>query len=289
MVVEESSMSDRSPSQRSLVKPHVVKYPIQSLPDRGRWLGAIGLAVCLALGGQWAWARAIASHHQGHNHHSVTTAIGSPIAQSSPRRRTQSPARNYSRAALDYFMEVAFGNEFSNNPDTNYIRKWVNVMRLKVLGSPTAADLATVDRIVTDLNRLMGGQMQIVRVTQDANATIYFVPESEFATYDPQYVPRNLGFFRVWWNQKLEIQRARILISTTGINQRERSHLIREELTQSLGLMNDSDTYRDSTFYQGWTDTQEFTMLDCDLIRMLYDARVRAGMTRDHIRQLFSR
>jgi hypothetical protein len=93
----------------------------------------------------------------------------------------------------------------------------------------------------------------------------------------------------VWWNQKLEIQRARILISTTGINQRERSHLIREELTQSLGLMNDADTYRDSTFYQGWTDTQEFTMLDRDLIRMLYDARVRAGMTRDRVRQLFGR
>lgn len=288
MAVEESSMSDRSPSKRSLVKPHAVKHLIQ--PDRGRWLGAIGLAVCLSLGGQWAWARAIASHHQGHNQHPVTTAsLGAPIAQSSQRRRTPAPARNYSRAALDYFMEVAFGNEFSNNPDTNYIRKWANVMRLKVLGSPTAADLAAVDRIVAELNRLMGGQMQIARVTQDANATIYFVPEAEFTTYDPQYVPRNLGFFRVWWNQKLEIQRARILISTTGINQRERSHLIREELTQSLGLMNDADTYRDSTFYQGWTDTQEFTMLDRDLIRMLYDGRVRAGMTRDRVRQLFGR
>lgn len=287
-------MSDRYPRKRCLVNPKSVKRLIQPPPDRGRWLGVVGGVVCLLLGSQWLNARAIASHRYAPTQSLTQASIapansGQSIAQSSRQQRTQSPTRHYSRAALDYFMEVAFGNEFSNNPDTNYIRKWSKTMRLQVLGSPTHADLAALDQIVAELNRLMGGRMQITRVTEEANATIYFVPEAEFLTYDRQYVPRNLGFFRVWWDQKLEIQRARILISTTGINQRERSHLIREELTQSLGLMNDADTYRDSTFYQGWTDTQEFTMLDRDLIRMLYDSRVRAGMTRDRIRQLFAR
>ncbi|TAD80340.1 MAG: DUF2927 domain-containing protein [Oscillatoriales cyanobacterium] len=309
MAVEESSMSDRPPSKRRPASSRSVQRLIQSPPNRSRWLGGISLLICLVLGGQWLTRRAIATHSPDLTQHSsqapgtglvprsatetvlTNTAFGSTqkLTQTSQRRRNRPAIRSYSRAALDYFIEVAFGNEFSNNPDTNYIRKWSNAMRLSVQGSPTNTDLADLDRIVAELNRLMAGQMQIARVTQDANATIYFVPEAEFPTYDHQYIPRNLGFFRVWWNQKLEIQRARILISTTGINQRERSHLIREELTQSLGLMNDAETYRDSTFYQGWTDTQDFTMLDRDLIRMLYDSRVQAGMARDRIRQLFGR
>ncbi len=199
----------------------------------------------------------------------------------------RSSDRRYSRAALDYFMEVAFGNEFSNNPDTNYIRKWANDLQLAVRGRPTTDDRATLDRIVGDLNQLLGGAIRIRFTTQNPNVVIYFVPEADFPKYDPHYVPRNLGFFRVWWTGNLEIQRAQILISTTGVSQRERSHLIREELTQSLGLMNDAETYRDSTFYQGWTETQEFSPLDRDLIQMLYDRRVRSGQTREQIRQLF--
>ena len=199
----------------------------------------------------------------------------------------RSSDRRYSRAALDYFMEVAFGNEFSNNPDTNYIRKWASDLRLAVRGGPTTADRETLDRIVGDLNQLLGGAIRIRFTTQNPNVVIYFVPEADFPKYDPHYVPRNLGFFRVWWTGNLEIQRAQILISTTGVTQRERSHLIREELTQSLGLMNDAETYRDSTFYQGWTETQDFSPLDRDLIQMLYDRRVRSGQTREQIRQLF--
>ena len=262
-------MSSRRRPPRSL-------FPRASQPH-GQLLGAIGLAVLLLGASHWgrsAWL----SDRQLTGATTYTAAAGGNRPGTAPR---------YSRAALDYFFEVAFGNEFSDNPDTHYIRKWSNNLRLSVRGGPTAADRATLDRIVAQLNQLLGGSLRIVLTNQNPNAVMYFVPEAAFSRYDPQYVPRNLGFFRVWWNQRLEIQRAQILISTTGVTQRERSHLIREELTQALGLMNDAETYRDSTFYQGWTETQDFSPLDRDLIQMLYDRRVRSGQTRDQIRQLF--
>ena len=244
--------------------------------------GAIGLAVLLL--GVSHWGRS-AWFADGFTNRQPTAAATYTAAAGGSRPAATS--QRYSRAALDYFFEVAFGNEFSNNPDTNYIRKWSSSLRLSVRGGPTAADRATIARIVSELNQLLGGSVRILLTDQNPNAVMFFVPEAAFSRYDPNYVPRNLGFFRVWWNQRLEIQRARILISTTGVTQRERSHLIREELTQALGLMNDADTYRDSTFYQGWTETQDFSPLDRDLIQMLYDRRVRAGQTRDQVRQLF--
>jgi hypothetical protein len=48
-------------------------------------------------------------------------------------------------------------------------------------------------------------------------------------------------------------------------------HLLREELTQALGLSNDSYDYPESIFYQGWTETTEYTELDKDVIRMMYN------------------
>jgi hypothetical protein len=48
-------------------------------------------------------------------------------------------------------------------------------------------------------------------------------------------------------------------------------HLLREELTQSLGLFNDSYKYDNSIFYQGWTTTTEYAPIDRELIDMLYN------------------
>jgi hypothetical protein len=122
----------------------------------------------------------------------------------------------------------------------------------------------------------------------DPNIDIHFVPESSFTSVDPQYVPVNLGFFRVWWDSQEVINRARILISTQGLNQTERSHLIREELTQSMGLFMDSWRYQDSVFYQGWTSTVEYTPLDREIIRLLYSPQLESGMVRTQLQAAFA-
>lgn len=67
-----------------------------------------------------------------------------------------------------------------------------------------------------------------------------------------------------------------------------RRSCIHEELTQALGLMNDDDSVRPSIF----NDDQEFAYLtehDEYLLRILYDRRLRPGMTEDEVRPLLSR
>lgn len=186
-------------------------------------------------------------------------------------------------ATLQEFEAVAFGGEFSRDRGLQVIRKWVVDLRLSVAGRPTQTDLETLNRTILDLNGLIAPR-RIRLARQDANVTIHFAPTADFRRIEPNYVSGNRGFFFVWWNGRHEITRSRILIATDGITQPERSHLIREELTQSLGLMNDTWSDPASTFYQGWTATATYTERDRALIRLLYDPRIRPGMNRRAVR-----
>jgi hypothetical protein len=199
-----------------------------------------------------------------------------PSSATSPYRST-SP---YSAEQIDYFLEVALGNEFGGGGAR--IKKWQGPVRIKVNGSPTAEDTRTLQQVMNEVNELANGAVQLAFDDNKPNVQIYFVPESQFKRYEPNYRPRNLGFFWARWNQNI-IQDSKVLITTTGVTQKERSHLIREELTQSLGLMRDSYRYRNSIFYQGWTDPTEYADIDRAVVQMLYRPEIRPGMTKTEV------
>lgn len=204
----------------------------------------------------------------------------SPIA--SPRPVVSPTSNRYTTEQINYFLEVALGAEFGSSDAV--IRKWNAPIRIRVTGTPTAEDLRSLQTVVRDLNSLVQG-ISLAIDSNNSNVEIVFAPESEFRRYEPNYQPTNMGFGWIWWNQNT-LNRARILISTTGVTQQERSHLIREELTQSLGLMQDSYRYSDSMFYQGWTDPTQFSAIDRAIISMLYRPEIRAGMTRSQVVQV---
>ncbi|MGJ3250214.1 MAG: DUF2927 domain-containing protein [Elainellaceae cyanobacterium] len=187
---------------------------------------------------------------------------------------------------IDYFLEVALGTEFGGG--SQRIRKWEDDVRIRVNGSPTAEDRNTLNSVVSELNDLIDGTVDLQIVDSNPNVEMYFVPESEFRRYEPNYVPVNMGFAWVGWRNDV-INRSRILITTVGVTQPERSHLIREELTQVMGLMRDSYRYRDSIFFQGWTRTTAYSAIDQSLIRMLYQAEIRPGMSRGQTTQAIAR
>ena len=118
-----------------------------------------------------------------------------------------------------------------------------------------------------------------VEPKEPANFDVFFVPESQFSRYEPSYLPPNYGFFWAWSDSRGSLRQAKVLISSDSISQQERSHLIREELTQALGLMQDSYRHADSIFYQNWTTTTQFSALDQQLIKMLYRSDILPGMS----------
>ena len=192
------------------------------------------------------------------------------------------PDGRYSAAEIDYFVEVALGSEYGGN--TPQLRRWAGDVRVSVLGAPTAEDLRALGAVVSDLNGLIG-PVSVVVTDERPTVTLRFLPPREFAAAEPNYVPGNLGFFYVYWTGGCEIVRGNVLIATEGVSPSERAHLIREELTQSLGLMRDSGRYPASIFYEPWTDVTAYAPIDRAVIEMMYRPEVRPCMDERAVRR----
>ena len=199
---------------------------------------------------------------------------------STPTLKVSTPGSSYTQEEIDYFLEVALGTEYGDSDQT--IKKWVEDIRIERLGTPTDEDLRTLETVIEEINSLIDG-VKVVIVEQNPNVQLYYVPEDEFRSIEPNYPPVNYGFFWSYWNGNDELYKSKILISTDEITQSERSHLIREEVTQVLGLMNDSSRYKDSIFFEEWTETNSYTEIDKSVIAMLYRQDIEPGMTANEV------
>ncbi len=191
---------------------------------------------------------------------------------------TTTVVEGYTDAEIAYFREIAGGGEY--NPDVGVIHRWLGDVRITVHGDATEADLAMLRGIVDEINVLVE-DIEIGVVRDGGNVELHFAPQETFGDIEPNYVPGNSGFFWVTWDAAGAIESARVLIASDGVTQEERAHLIREEVTQCLGLMNDSWEYPDSIFYQGWTAGLEYAAIDRAVVEMMYRQEVRPGMSVD--------
>jgi hypothetical protein len=191
----------------------------------------------------------------------------------------------YSQAEIDYFVEIAFGSEFGG--DSERIVKWVKDIRISVTGDPAQSDGDALIQVIDELNELID-TVELSLSEDDPNIEIYFVPHGEFTVYiDPELARNNWGLFTYYENDGGEIESARILIATDKGNEAERAHLIREELTQALGLAQDSWRYVDSIFYQGWTTVNEYDEIDRRIIKMLYNPEIMPNMEKSKVKAYF--
>ncbi len=185
-----------------------------------------------------------------------------------------------------YFLEVALGSEFGNADPL--IRRWERPLRLTIEGDTPEVLLVEAQTVVDELRELVP-QLDIrwVEALEDANVHIFFGPYKEYASrYAPraaQRLRRNWGYFTVqWFANRQGIERASLYVDThRARDDDQRRHLLREELTQVLGLMADSKRYPDSIFYQHWSTTTAYSELDKQLIKMLYSDDIHSGMGRE--------
>lgn len=160
-------------------------------------------------------------------------------------------------------------------------------IKIKTVGTPTKADLETLSQVIYEINQLTQENLHLELVDNNPNITIHFVPEWNFTQIDPGYRAINYGYFRTQETGGT-IEQANLLISSEVVTQPQRSHLIREELTQSLGLMNDSYSHPTSMFHQAWSEQAEYAPIDRALIKMLYHPSIRPGMTQAQVLDVFN-
>ena len=190
--------------------------------------------------------------------------------------------------ALEYYYEIGLGSEFGGGSAA--AKKWMKPsISVSVDGTYNQNGVTCVDQTIADFNDI-SKETKLQRAESSSDITIQFAPEPTFSSLLKEYVPRNMGYFWTRADASGALNNATILIDTASINDTERCHLIREELTQSLGLMNDSDKHADSMFYIDWTYTTQYSELDKQIISILYGGNgIEPGMGRAEIEKLFER
>lgn len=205
----------------------------------------------------------------------------------------QDLVRNFERIALHSEANSTIAGSDRNSVSTR-LRRWEGPLRYRIDGSAaTGADRAEVASLMQRIATLTG--IEVSESAADPNFLIVLTDPTERDRIAAELAGHSRGFadaFKYWrHNSRLvciasreyalsdanRITRAIAVIGseTTGILRKSCLH---EEIVQALGLSNDHGRVRPSIF----NDDAEFALLtkhDEALVRILYDQRLRPGMT----------
>src|SRR5882672_1039745 len=184
-------------------------------------------------------------------------------------------------------MEIVFGSEFVGE-DSNTVRKWVVPLRIAIYAKEPERYDASVEPVLEQLRGLTGLDIRLVdRASPAQNAYILILGREQFYAYAESHLslgknPRTntyldcFGVFAADRGGAINELTAVIPESTSEATKRS---CVIEEVTQALGLPNDSFTVKPSIFNDD-DEYQDLTWQDQLFLRVLYDERVRPGMTR---------
>lgn len=193
------------------------------------------------------------------------------------RREQFDPA--FIEAALEYFPEIAGGNEFNTTIPHNILRWKASVpVRIRYNKDVTSEDIEVIEKIIPPMQTLTGIDIKQASGGETVTHEIYVLPLAQMEGVMDFFVPNNWGLFNYWNNANNEITKVKMAVSNDKPNRLEMNHLLMEEFIQSFGLINDSNRHIRSIFQQEWTDVQEPDPLDWLLLEFLYRPEITSGM-----------
>jgi hypothetical protein len=180
---------------------------------------------------------------------------------------------NYTNEEISYFNEIALSSEYSDQ-DKGLACTWKNDVKIFVQGTKKPELMSELQSIVGELNDLIDPiDIKIVNSKDESNYTIFFGSQYDYHNITPgstNLTEHNWGLFVV--NSGQTIRRGSMYVDIYRCTELDgQKHLLREELTQSLGLFNDSYKYDNSIFQQRWTTTTEYADIDKKIIQILYN------------------
>jgi hypothetical protein len=216
--------------------------------------------------------------------------------------------RDFERIALyDEYADV--GGRFVRAESPAALRRWDRPVRVAVMTGASAApedasrDRANVAAFTRRLAQLTGLDMTLGEGA-DVNFLVLFMTSDErtafadqVAAFYPDFAPAVMGALRDTPLDtfctayafsdpgKPSVYSAVIILIRAEHPPLTRLSCVHEEMAQAMGLPNDSPDARPSLF----NDSLEFAVLtehDAILLRMLYDPRLRPGMTAEEARPL---
>jgi len=196
---------------------------------------------------------------------------------------------------LEFVKTVMLGPEYGGGGQ--YVALWKRSPTLSVF-SDDPEDHEIVQGIVDEINALIEDSKTKIKVTkpakQNAAFKVFFAPQKQFTElareYHFEYVAGNKGYFYIWWDGTHALSRAIVLISE-NLRDHSRRHFVREEITQAMGLSNDSPLFKNSIFYgtkHSGGKARGYSELDKRLIHFAY-AELNPGDGPEQVQDAFKR
>lgn len=153
---------------------------------------------------------------------------------------------NYSKEELSYFSEVAFGNDLGTLSPT--IHKWnKKIVNVSIVTSYTKKEYQEVNKVLNDLNSI-SQYTKFVLGAQAPDLSIYFVPRQDIKKLFHGHSGDANGTFGFSTTMCGEITSAKVAVVNNLSFSGWEEAVIREEITQSIGLPVDTDKYTKSVF-----------------------------------------
>lgn len=173
------------------------------------------------------------------------------------------------------FERIAFSSEFGGQYRAGRLIRWTGAVPIRLKGHVLHRFRTEVERHVAQLRRASGLDLVVTAAAEEGpprGITIEFSTSRGGTSFDPEAPCRT-----VMWDSAFAIERVQIYI--TPYPDALRRHCIAEEITQALGLADDSALIADSIFNDS-SSRQRAAPWDLLMVSILYHPALRPGMTR---------
>lgn len=190
-----------------------------------------------------------------------------------------SPLQAADDLLLEHVLSVLTSNEYGSR--RRYTVRWPDSPSLAIIGG-SDAHRQLVLKLAGELSDIIAPlAISIVDDPVDADIRLYFDDQAALDAIARaegfEFVPGNAGLFWGWWDNRGRLSRMVILIQDRwAADDPFMQHLLLEEMTQSLGLMNDSPRFPESVVYETPTSSGSATTLgdlDTQTLSLLYSLR----------------
>jgi len=187
----------------------------------------------------------------------------------------------------DSFYDIAMRGEYENVRPV--VRKWAQPLRIWI--SSTAGDKDQQRWLLAmhfvHLGDIIGLPVDFVDKREQANVRVFFAGEKdlhqvvarEVSALAAQTMDEAVCLGQIRFNRWAEITRGTVIIPVERAKAEGKLvPCVVEEVTQMLGLINDSKSVY-PTVFSDVTDDELLTGLDYVLLKLLYSPQLRSGMT----------
>ena len=195
---------------------------------------------------------------------------------------------------LDGFQKTVFGVEYGGVAAGGAVKKFTGAVRVRVVNLADKDRQREIAGFVSRLPRLVRGlDIRMARPGENPNFTVYVVDRADYiATVRSDVLGSTHGaapgqcLVRVYPGSVGIVRSTAVIVSDEGDKLFRRCMV--EEILQGLGPMNDNAALYASVFNDRSRHTR-FMPFDRAVVSMLYDRRIRPGMTRSEVGSVLPR